>query len=79
MRKLIFILLFLLVTSCTENEIVKQFGGTMEIKMQPNEKLINITWKGDQMWVLTQDTLSNTKFFREHSKFGIMQGCVIIK
>lgn len=79
MKKIIIATLILFVSSCTENEMVKQFGGTMEIQMQPNEKLINITWKNDQMWVLTHDTLTNKKFFREHSKFGIMQGCVIIK
>jgi hypothetical protein len=66
-------------SSCTENTRVKHFGGTMTLELKPNEKLINITWKESQMWVLTEDTVTHYKYFREKSSWGIWQGEVIIK
>ena len=51
----------------------------MTLELKPNEKLINITWKESQMWVLTEDTVTHYKYFREKSSWGIWQGEVIIK
>ena len=66
------------VTSCTENIRARQFGGKEQITLKPNEKLINITWKDADMWVLTEDTLSHIKYFRESSSFGVFQGEISI-
>ena len=65
--------------SCTENSRVRNFGGKMEVQIPQNEKLINITWKETQMWVLTEDTITKQFHFREHSAFGIWEGEIIIK
>jgi hypothetical protein len=66
-------------TSCTENQRARSFGGTETIKLEPNEKFINITWKKDNLWVIVQDTISGTYYAKEKSSFGVMQGKVIIQ
>lgn len=65
--------------SCTKNQRVRTFGGKEEITIKPNEKLINITWKEKDMWVLTEDTITHIKYFRESSSFGIWNGEIVIK
>lgn len=68
-----------LLSSCTKNQRARNFGGTEEIKMKPNEKLINVTWKETNMWVLSKDTVTNISYFRESSSFGVWEGEIIIK
>ena len=34
-----------LFTSCTENQMAKQFGGTMKVDLPPNTEFVNTTWK----------------------------------
>ena len=78
MKKLILIASVLLF-SCTKNARTRTFGGTENVQLKPNEKLINITWKETNMWVLTEDTTTHIKYLRENSSFGIWEGEVIIK
>ena len=68
----------LIVSSCTENERSRRFGGTQEIKLEENEKFINITWKENSLWVITQDTITGIVYAREKSSYGIMEGKIII-
>lgn len=82
MKKLIlllFILSSLLLTSCTENSRARSFGGTEEVSLKPNEKFLNITWKQDNLWVITQDTITGICYAREKSSFGVWEGTIIIK
>ena len=32
----------------------RNFGGTTTLKLEPNEKLEEITWKDDSLWYLTR-------------------------
>jgi uncharacterized lipoprotein YehR (DUF1307 family) len=79
--KRVFLALALVVvaTSCTDNSRARSWGGTEEITLPENEVLLTVTWKGDQMWVLSRDTVSGTNHFREHSAWGVMEGEVILK
>ena len=81
LTKAFFILLVMccFLSSCTENQRAKNFGGKEEIQLKPNEKLINITWKQSNMWVLTEDTLTHIKYFRENSDWGVWEGEIVIK
>jgi hypothetical protein len=80
MKKIIIIvLLTLTISSCTKNKRARSFGGTEEISLKSHEKLINVTWKESNMWVLTKDTTTNISYFRENSSFGIWEGEIIIK
>jgi uncharacterized protein YcfL len=80
MRKLTMVAITLLaLASCTDNQRARSFGGTETIKIEPQEKFINLTWKQDNLWVIVKDTITGTIYAKEKSSFGVMQGKVIIK
>ena len=65
-------------TGC--NHIAKNYGGTMTVPLQPDTKLVNVTWKNDSLWILTKpmeaDDSAETYMFKEDSNFGIFEGTV---
>ena len=64
-------------TSCTANERAKHYGGSQTINLSEGERLVNVTWKGDNMWILTKSDPSSkpqTYSFKEKSSYGILQG-----
>lgn len=71
------------VSSCTQNQIVRKFGGTETITLDPGVRLVNATWKGKEgsdLWLLTKkdSTKATIYSFKEKSNFGVFQGEVII-
>lgn len=70
-------------TGCTDNQRAKSWGGKMTITLEPQQKLVNVTWKNEDMWILTRqmkpDERPETYKFVEKSTFGIMQGEVTIQ
>lgn len=81
MKQLIIILLALItLTSCTSNSRARHWGGTETIDLNPNQRVVNVTWKENGLWILTkQDTTNPTTYtFEEKSSFGLMEGKVII-
>ena len=81
MKKLIVILFaFLCLTSCDQS-ITKTLGGTTKIELKPGEKLVEATWKGDDIWYLVEpmdsDYVPKTKTFKESSRIGVLEGKVI--
>ena len=79
MKKLILLLSgVILFSSCTDNSRARRFGGTEEVKLNQNEVVLNVTWKGDEMWICTKDTVTGITYFREKSNWGILEGTVII-
>lgn len=79
MKKIITLLLLITLVSCTENQRARTFGGKEEVKLPVNHKLINVTWKETNLWVLSQDTITGELSFKENSSFGIIEGEVIFK
>ena len=80
MKKLILgVFTLMVLISCTDNSRARNYGGKEEISLKTNEKLIMITWKESNMWILTIDTVTNTQYFREKSSFGMWEGEIIIK
>lgn len=83
MKKVIIILgLVCLVTSgCTENQNAKRFGGKETIYLSGSQRLVNATWKGDDLWLLTTwgNTPPKTYYFTEKSSYGILEGEICIK
>jgi hypothetical protein len=67
---------------CTEQERVKNFGGTLERTLTKGEKLVMVTWKDDNLWILTRPMRSGetaeTYTFLEQSSYGVAQGKVVI-
>jgi len=80
MKKLLILFMgTIMLASCTENQRVKNWGGTEEISLKKNEIVLNVTWKETQMWICTKDTVTGIVYFREKSNWGVMEGTVIIK
>ena len=86
MKKTLFVSLLLMVmvmlftTSCTENRRARTYGGEMTIDLAPNTKLVNVTWKESDLWILTTEMESEytpKKYkFEEKSKFGVWEGTI---
>lgn len=79
---LLFSITLMLITSCTQNQRARSFGGTEVINLPPGDKLVNITWKQDDMWLLTRKSIdSDTSVsysFKEKSSFGMLEGEITI-
>jgi len=87
-HKIIFIIPILLlltfaIVGCGQF-VARKFGGTTEILLPLDQRLVNITWKESNIWILTkqvtkQDTIPPMTYtFHEYSLFGVMQGKVIV-
>lgn len=77
--KLLFVLvLAVTLFSCTENSRVRKWGGNGTLELPKGQKLVNLTWKGDQLWYLTRPMTERdsveTYTFHEESSFGIIEG-----
>jgi len=68
---------------CTQNGRTRNWGGTSEVVLDPGVKLINVTWKDTNMWMLTRPRTVGEKIetyrFTEKSQFGQLEGTIIIK
>jgi len=80
MRKfLLFLCIIPLFFACTSKQRAKNWGGTTNITIPAEETFINATWKDNDLWIITYDSLKHTYYMREESSWGILQGTVIIK
>jgi len=81
MKKFFLIMMSLICLTSCEQQLAKSLGGTTTIKLQPGEKLLECTWKGDEIWYLVEPMDSNyipkTKEFKENSVMGVIEGKVI--
>jgi hypothetical protein len=63
-----------------QQTVARSFGGTMTVQVDAGQKLVNATWKGDSLWILTRPMEPGEKptsyVFKEDSAFGVMQGAV---
>ena len=68
------------ITGC--QSAVKNYGGSMTLELEPNQKLEEITWKDDSLWYLTRpmtkDDIAETHTFQESSNFGVFDGTVTV-
>ena len=84
MKKVIFVIAILLITltSCTDNMKVKEWGGTAEMFLPKGQKLVNMTWKESNLWILTKPMKDTdeveTYTFYEESSLGVMEGTYIV-
>lgn len=71
-------LITLTLGACTENSRVKSWGGEGTIKLPQGRKLMNITWKNDEIWYLTRpmdsSDVAETYKFHEESSYGMIEG-----
>lgn len=67
-------------SSCTENQRARTFGGDMTIRLKAGEKLMMATWKGEDLFYLTEPMeegyVPKVKFFYENSSYGVLETTV---
>lgn len=83
MKKLVLIgIISTLLSSCTENLNTKMYGGTSKIVLEPSTKLINVTWKDSDIWLLTKPMSptdsAESYVFQEKSNYGLVEGKLIL-
>lgn len=64
-------------SSCTENYQARVLGGTQDITLPSGHRVVNVTWKQADLWILTRTdttTKPSTYTFAEKSNFGILEG-----
>ena len=63
--------------------VAKKVGGTANIVLPPKQKLISITWKRDDMWILyrpfREGEFAEEYTYKEDSTFGMMEATLRIK
>lgn len=81
MKKIFFLLVVMSLVSCSDQQMARSFGGTETVTLEPGKRLVNVTWKENDLWILTkQDTTNPTTYsFKQKSVVGLLSGEVIIK
>ena len=79
MKKIILILTVICIVFVSCNQYnTRNFGGTTIINLEPGEKLIEATWKDNDLWYLVEpmdsDYAPKIKIFKESSTMSIMEG-----
>lgn len=76
------ILSMLGLSGCSPQKLAKNYGGTMNIELDPGVKLEQITWKDDSLWYLTrpmrEDDIAEIHTFQQSSGWGVFEGKVVI-
>lgn len=76
-RTIIALAALMMMASCTEQQMVRSYGGKMEIKLPKGEKLMMVTWKRLDLFYLTEPMDSGyvpkKKVLRENSNFGVWE------
>ena len=71
----------LLLTGC-DQLVAKNFGGDYTLELPQGEKLVNVTWKEDSLWYLTEpmdnDYEPQTYKFQADTVFGVFEGTVTL-
>ena len=83
MKKVILIAsALLMLASCTQNDMAKNWGGSMAVELPAGQKLVNVTWKDTEMWYLykpmTATDVAESYTFKEKSTYGIREGKVTL-
>ncbi len=80
MKKILFVLIACMSLMSCEQQIARRYGGKMTVNLEPGERLIEVTWKENNVWYLVEpmdsDYKPKTKVFKENSVLGIAEGSI---
>lgn len=72
----------MILAGCTQNMMTRNYGGESEIRLEKGQRLVEMTWKEDNLWILTEpmdsDYIPTTKTFYESSSFGMWEGKITV-
>lgn len=78
----IVVMLISLIRACSPQGIARNWGGEMDMHLEPNRKLVEVTWKDDNIWYLTKpmnnEDIAETYEFAESDAIGIFEGTLHI-
>jgi hypothetical protein len=82
-RTIIAIAAFVTLTACTDNNRARNWGGTEDLEVPADRKFVNVTWKENQLWIVTKDRTAadstyDTYRFQEKSSWGVLEGTIVI-
>lgn len=73
----------LIFAGCTEQQRARRLGGTAHKSLPPCQKLVTITWKENDLWILTRPSRQGEPRedyqFSQDTPLGIFQGAVVVK
>lgn len=82
MKKIFVAFFSIFLLGCTSQYNTRVFGGNSEIRLENGQKLVEMTWKDANLWILTEpmdsDYVPKTKKFYESSSFGVLEGSITI-
>lgn len=65
-------------TSCTENDMARNWGGSQTIHIVKGQKVVQASWKDGDLWILTRPMIESdtatTWTYSEKSDMGMMEG-----
>lgn len=80
---ILIIAIIVILFSCNEQNLTKNWGGEMTINLKPGQKLELVTWKDNELWILTRPMEEDEKAvkwtYAEDSEFGILEGTIYIQ
>jgi len=81
-KRFILSIIILLLSGCTEQQMVRQYGGTETVKLAPGQRLEIVTWKDSDLWILTRAMKEGEEpqvyKFSESSSWGVWEGTIRI-
>ena len=70
----------MVLTGC--QTVTKNCGGEMTVRLEPNRKLEEVTWKDNSLWYLTRpmtdEDVAETHTFQQQTDMGVFEGTVTI-
>ncbi len=73
----------LLLLGCTEKQRARRYGGHSTLQLPRGHKLVTVTWKEDNIWVLSRkmhrDESPEKYLFQEDSSWGVLEGKVYLE
>lgn len=84
MKKFIILaVIALTLSSCTENQRARTFGGTATINVEKGKKVMMATWKDEDLFYMVEDMepdyVPHNKELIESSNFGVIESKVVFK
>ena len=84
MKKFIILaVIALALSSCTENQRARTFGGTATINVEKGKKVMMATWKDEDLFYMVEDMepdyVPHNKELIESSNFGVIESKVVFK
>ncbi len=76
------LLVGIVLCGCSDKTMARRYGGDSTVNLNPGEKLEEVTWKDNDLWILTKPMkdgdVAEEYTFQEDSEFGIIEGTVHI-